>query len=408
MKHKNLFLLTLFLLACGKDNILPEENLPDLKPLSAQEMKLVEAGNDFALKITRRINDDEPGNFFISPLSVGYALGMTFNGAAGETREGIKKTLDFGNLSDDEINHSYYNLRKQLMGMDKKVEMEIANSVWFRNDLQVKNAFKGILAEYYDAVATGLNFGDPAAKDIINKWIESKTRGKIRDMLDQIPADAVMYLVNAIYFKADWTFQFDKSATKKEPFKLNNGSEKLVDMMFSKGVEVSYIVSDKFTYIEVPYGNRQFVMSVMLPNQGYTVDDVFSSLGADQLKNLSGQARKITVELKLPKFKLEYKKLLNDHLSDMGMARAFTPSAEFPDLFEDPLSLMISRVLHQSFIEVNEEGSEAAAATIVEIVETSMPINPDPQRITVDRPFAFFITERHTNSVMFSGKMMEP
>jgi serine protease inhibitor len=402
---KSLFILILFVFGCSKEMVQPEENLPDLRPLSAQERELVEAGNDFALKITRLINDDEPGNFFISPLSVAYALGMTYNGAAGETKEGIKQTLDFGSLTDREINQSYLNLTRQLKGMDKKVAMEIANSVWYRQELTVKSQFKEILAEYYDAVAKGLDFANPASKDVINKWIEDKTHGKIKDMLDQIPANAVMYLVNAIYFKADWTFQFDKSATKKEPFKLEGGGEMMVDMMFSKGVEVSYLVQEKFTYIEIPYGNRQFMFTILLPNEGYKVDDIFATLDANQLKNLSAQAGKITVELKLPRFKLEYKKLLNDYLKEMGMARAFSPLAEFPDFFELSEPLMISRVLHQAFLEVNEEGSEAAAATIVEMIRTSLPVTP--QQIVIDKPFAFFIMEKHTNTVLFAGKLMK-
>jgi serine protease inhibitor len=406
---KSLFILILFVFGCSKEMVQPEENLPDLRPLSAQEREIVEAGNDFALKITRLINNDERGNFFISPLSVGYALGMAYNGAAGETKAGIKNTLDYGSLTDKEINQSYLNLTRQLRGMDKKVAMEIANSVWYTKDLQVKTPFKGILREYYDAEATALDFGNPVSKDIINKWIEDKTLGKIKDMLDQIPPDAVMYLVNAIYFKADWTFQFDKSATKKEPFKLEGGNEVMVDMMFSKGVEVSYLVKEKFTYIEIPYGNGQFKFTILLPHQGYGVDDVFTSLDANQLKNLSSQTGKITVELKLPKFKLEYKKLLNDYLSEMGMARAFSEKeAEFPDFFELSEPPYISRVLHQAFLEVNEEGSEAAAATIVEIEVTSYPGDPKPQRITIDRPFGFFIFEKHTNTVLFAGKLMKP
>jgi serine protease inhibitor len=406
---KSLFILILFVFGCSKEMVQPEENLPDLRPLSAQEREIVEAGNDFALKITRLINNDERGNFFISPLSVGYALGMTYNGAAGETKAGIKNTLDYGSLTDKEINQSYLNLTRQLRGMDKKVAMEIANSVWYTQELQIKKPFKNILKEYYDAEATALNFGNPASKDIINKWIEDKTLGKIKDMLDQIPPDAVMYLVNAIYFKADWTFQFDKSATKKEPFKLEGGGEVMVDMMFSKGVEVSYLVKEKFTYIEIPYGNGQFKFTILLPHQGYSVDDVFTGLDAHQLKNLSSQAGKNTVELKLPKFKLEYKKLLNDDLSEMGMARAFSEKeAEFPDFFELSEPPYISRVLHQAFLEVNEEGSEAAAATIVEIEVTSYPGDPKPQRITIDRPFGFFIFEKHTNTVLFAGKLMKP
>lgn len=410
MKKINLYLIFIFmfLLACSDERVAPVDNPPDLRPLTAQETKIVQAGNDFALNLTRKINEKEDGNFFISPLSVGYALGMTFNGAAGETKDGIRQTLDFGNLTDEEINLSYLNLTGRLTGMDKTVAMEIANSIWYKNSLKVKSGFEKIVKEFYDAAITGLDFGDAGSVDIINGWIEEKTHDKIKDMLDMIPADAVMYLVNAVYFKADWTYRFDKSATKKEPFRLENGSEVMTDMMFSKGTKLSYHVFDKFGYIEIPYGNRQFTMNVLLPGEGYGVNDIFAEITPELLETFTDQSDTMTVELKFPRFRLEYKNLLNSHLADMGMARAFTFDAEFPGLFEESLSLCISRVLHQSFIEVNEEGSEAAAATIVEIVETSVGPDPKPLRLVIDKPFVFFIREKHTGTILFAGKMMNP
>lgn len=409
MKIKNLSLVALcmLLLSCNEERVAPQDNNPpNLRALTAKEVQLVEAGNEFALDLTRRINAGEPGSFFISPLSVGYALGMTFNGAEGETKSGIKETLDFGGMADEDVNRSFKNLTDQLTGMDKTVTMEIANSIWYKNSLTVKQAFAQAVKDYYDAGIQGLDFSDPASKDIINGWIEEKTHDKIKDMLDGIPGDAIMYLVNAIYFKADWTYQFDKKATKKEPFKLENGEETMTDMMFSKGTKVSVLQTGKFKYIEIPYGNRQFTMTILLPNDGNRVNDVMDELTAQLLKEYSAQADTVTLEVKFPKFKLEYKKLLNDYLSAMGMERAFTGSAEFPGLFEEPLDAMISRVLHQSFIEVNEEGSEAAAATIVEIIETAYP--PQPPQIVVNKPFVFLIQEKHTNTILFAGKMMNP
>lgn len=287
----SLTVLCALLLSCGEERITPaDDNTPNLRPLTAQEVQLVESGNKFALDLTKRINAGEPGSFFISPLSVGYALGMTFNGAAGETKAGIKSALDFGDMPDDEVNKSFKNLTDQLTGMDKTMAMEIANSIWYKNTLTVKQAFAQTVKNYYDAGIRGLDFGDPASKDIINGWIEEKTHDKIKDMLDGIPDDAVMYLVNAIYFKADWTYQFDKKATKKEPFKLENGEETMADMMFSKGTKLSVFQTSKFLYIEIPYGNRQFTMTILLPNDGYRVDEVMEELTPQLLKDCSDQA----------------------------------------------------------------------------------------------------------------------
>ncbi len=407
---KVLIIFTFFscgVFSCSENDLqLNEDNPPNLRPLSDQELKLVEATNEFSFELIKRLDQLEADqNFFISPISVGYALGMVLNGAAGETKQGIKNTLDFGDLSDDEINKSYKELTSLLLSMDNKVELGIANSVWYRNTLNVKSDFANIISEHYDAKIEGLDFAKPDAKDIINNWIESKTNNRIQDMLNTVPSNAVMYLVNAIYFKADWTYQFEESATKKAPFYLEDGTTQQVDMMFSEGATVRYANEEDFQFIDIPYGNEQFSMTILLPNTGTTIADVWQKLSAAQLRNLNEKSDTATLELYLPKFELDYKKSLNEVLTDMGMQKAFSGGAELPNLFEEALDLTISEVIHQSFLKVDEKGSEAAAATIVGIIALLLLAGRKPPEIIIDRPFGLMIRERHSGSILFAGKI---
>ncbi len=403
-----LALIPLFLTRCLFDDDEPKvtNEPPELRELELAELDLIESSNEFAFDLIREVNEVEHNNFFISPLSVGYALGMTSNGAKGTTKEGIKIALDVDEMSDEEVNEAYKTLTSLLLNMDGKVDLSIANSIWYRNDLTIKQAFEQIMIEYYDAVVTSLDFAAPEAKEIINGWIEEKTNDLIKDMIDQIPPDAVMYLVNAIYFKADWKFEFDPELTVKAPFYLEDGTSIDVDMMTSTGSTVSQYLSPGIQFVEIPYGNGQFVMDIILPADDSTLDEMLEELSMSALNTMVENADTGTVELHFPKFKFAFKSLLNDYLINMGMETAFSDSADFSELFEVSGPLQISRVIHQSTIEVNEEGSEAAAATVVEIIETSA--GGGAQSIWIDQPFLFLIREKHTNSILFAGKMMNP
>jgi len=382
---------------------------PDLRPIRAEEEVIITSVNDFAFDIFKRINDSGTGdeNLFISPLSISTALSMTANGANGETNDGIRQTLHLQDIPETEINSAYKTLVPFLTELDPKVTIKLANSNWYRKELTIRNAFKQTLLEYYNAEVNPADFDDPATKDKINKWIEDKTNGKITDMLDQIPAEAVMYLINAIYLKADWQFKFDKSKTEKKPFYLANGNTVQTDMMFSKGVDVTYFSNSSMQLIELPYGNGQFVFSVILPNNSSELDAIIASLDMVKYQTYIASSQTFSTQIRMPKFKITYKTLLNNVLSEMGMAQSFG-SADFSRLFEESLPLQISRVIHQSFIEVDEEGTEAAAATIVEISKMSVNPNPQPMEISIDKPFAFFIRDRYSNTILFAGKLLEP
>ncbi len=383
-------------------------NLPaNLRPMSAQEEEVAASANNFAFDLFSKINEANPtDNFFISPFSVSAALAMTANGGVGTTEEAIKKAIHLEGMSDDEMNEAYKTLVEFLLQVDPKVTIEIANSSWYKQQLTVKETFRNILNNYYDAEVLPADFSDPNTVDLINNWIADKTHDKIKNMLDAIPDAAVMYLINAIYFKAEWRYRFDENETKPRPFYLANGSEIQTPTMYGEKIAVTRYRADKFQLVSLPYGNGQYNMSIVLPNQGESLNDVIGNLNQQQFDDYLSNADSITTGIYLPKFKMEFKTLLNDVLSDMGMGIAFSDNADFSNLFDQSLALKISRVLHQTFLEVNEKETEAAAATIVEIVVTSA--GPDHSFIEFNRPFAFFISEKHSNAILFAGKLFNP
>jgi len=353
------------------------------------------------------VQSGQSENIFISPLSVGLALGMTLNGAEGATKTGILSAIHFEGLEPADVNQAYHDLTGLLTSMDRKVEMNLANSVWYRNIYTIKPEFSSIVKDYYDGKAEGLDFTNSSAKDVINGWVEDKTNQRIKNLIESISSDDVMFLINAIYFKGDWVNQFDKSLTKKDDFIKEDGSTQQVDMMHSKGVELSFFANSRFSLLDIPYGNGQFSMMILLPSSTKTIASILQDVGSDSINLWLDKAETRTPILEMPKFKMEWKSNLNQPLTDMGMGTAFSDTASFPYLFENPLSLKISRVIHQSFIEVNEEGSEAAAATAVGIATTSVG-QPVLDHIKINRPFIFMIREKHTGVILFIGQLHNP
>ena len=408
MKKSFLWIFTfVMMVGCG-ENVDPiGDNEPVLRDLTSQEKSLILSSNEFAFDLFHELNNQNAQeNLFFSPLSVQYALAMTLNGSDQETYEAIRDVLKNQNLSENQINESYLSLTQFLLGIDKTVLLKIANSVWYRKDLTVKEAFKLAVQTYYEAGITGLDFSDPGAKDQINGWVSDKTEGLIEDLIDQIPPGVVMYLINAIYFKADWKYQFDKSLTREGPFFLEDGNPIQTDLMTVEGAKIGYYRNEFLRMVDIPYGNGQFSMTILVPDTNYSLKDISDSFDETQFNEWMALAQPANSTLTIPKFKIEYKTLLNDALTSLGMGIAFMDEANLSRLFENPLDLYISRVIHQAVIEVNEEGSEAAAATAVEIMETSMP--PEPEIIMINQPFIFMIREKFSGTVLFAGKLMDP
>jgi serpin B len=391
----------MFLASC--DIIGTRDTPPTPVKLNFKAAELIEADQQFAFELFREVLSlSEEENIMISPLSVSYALGMTYNGAAGTTQDAFEEVLHFEGLTKQEVNESYKDLMGQLVTLDKNVEFSIANSIWYRLGANVLESFITTNREYFDAAVEELDFSDPASVDVINDWIEEQTNDKIRDMLDQIPPGVYMYLVNAIYFNAEWKYTFDKDDTFTGDFYPEGGGTEAVEYM---RIEESfgYALQEEYAAVELPYGDSAFSMVAILPSEEIPVDSFIAMYGQEEwsrLGSLSG-TQKMTVEL--PKFKYEFKSLLNDPLTGLGLGVAFSDAADFSGITKET-DLFISRVIHQTFIDVNEKGTEAAAATIVEMRETSAYMN----HIRFDRPFLYIIKENSTGAILFMGKVGRP
>jgi len=376
--------------------------------LNKKAAEIIEADKAFGFELFREVlNLSEEDNLMISPLSVSYALGMTYNGAAGTTLEAFKDVLHFGDLTTEEVNESYKDLMGQLIHLDDQVEFSIANSIWYRLGFQVLPEFIDANKDYFDAAVKEIDFTDPQTVDIINGWIEDKTNDKIKDMLDYIPGDAVMYLINAIYFNATWKYEFEKGDTYQGDFNLADGNKHQADYMRVTG-DFAYTSNEEFTAVELPYGNSTFSMVVMLPATEKAVSDLVAKLDVAHWDSWFDNSSFTGVQVDLPKFKYEFKELLNEPLTDLGLGVAFSEEGEADFTRINPAgNLFISRVIHQTFIDVQEEGTEAAAATIVEIGKNDAG-GGSPIYFKADKPFLYLIKENSTGVVVFIGKVGKP
>ena len=397
----------LLLSACQKDPVTPDgtDNSPNLRPLTAAEVKTVGSSNDFAFRSFSALRAKEAAsNLFISPLSISSAITMTYNGADGTTKQAIKETLGFAPQTDTEINESFKMLSELLTNIDKTVTFSTANSIWFNQQYKLQAPFVQKNENYFGATVKGLDFGSANAKDAINNWVKSKTNDKIKSIVDNINADDVMYLVNAIYFKGTWTYQFDKQLTRKADFRKEDGSSVSTDFMTLKNGQYAYYADATKQVVDLPYGNKQFSMTLVLPIGSKTVADITPELNSANLSTWLTNAHSSSLELRLPKFKMEYEKELKEVLTQLGMGIASSNQANFSQMVQGSnQQFAISEVKHKSYLDVNEEGTEAAAATSVGIITTSL-----PQPIIADRPFVFLIREKSSNAILFIGQLMAP
>lgn len=404
MKKLIFFGILLLSISCSHHDAAPD-NKPNLQPLTATERVVASANNDFAFTLFRQVqNGANNTNIFISPLSVTMALAMTMNGASESTRESILQVLDFGNASPEDVDEACKDLTATLTSMDRTVQLGLANSVWYNQRFAVRDSFATIIKNYFDGTTQGLNFSDPNSVKTINNWVASKTNNLIKNLIDRLTEDEVMLLINTIYFKGDWTYQFDASQTKNLPFYLEDGSSQNVSTMFSKGTKISLYQNQNLSLIDIPYGNQQFSMTVLMPTSNYSINQLVQTLNVDSLNSWLNKSDTLKPQLELPKFKMNWgNDLLND-LTNMGML-----TTDFPYLFKDiPADdLAISKVIHQSYIDVNEKGTEAAAATAVGIELTSAGPSK-PITIQINRSFIYLIREKHTNTILFIGQMFLP
>ncbi len=361
---------------------------------------------EFALNIFKQVNQENLAqSIFISPFSISSALGMTYNGAKGETSKEMAKVLGYDGMNDEALNVSYKNLLGHFKNVDPKIELDINNSIWFKKGQQIKSEFLSANEGNYNAIIEELDFKDAKAADKINEWVKTSTKGKIDKIIEPpIPEDAIMYLINAIYFKGKWTDTFNKDNSFAGAFRTEDGKKKEANMMARTG-EIEYGEFDNTKIVRLPYGNGKTAMYAILPKEGTRIDDYIKEFSIKDWSMLKDSiSKKDKVILQIPSFKLEFDiPSMNSSLKALGMKTAFDPSkADFSGIREDSF---ISNIVHKAVIEVNEEGSEAAAVTGVEVGVTSMPL--DQRKFIADRPFVFMIMDDESGTILFMGKLSD-
>lgn len=382
------------------------------RALSEAELEVIGHSNEFAFELMREAYADEAEkpNVFLSPLSASMALGMTLNGAAGETFDAMRGTLRFEGLSQEEINHAYRDLIELLLELDSGVDMRIANSAWAAQGLPFRSEFFEAIQTWFDAQAEERDFSDPATVDAINGWADEQTNGRISQVLDEIDPDHILFLLNAIYFNGSWTHRFDAEETRPSPFTFADGSEVEVERMngelragirFVDGVQIG----------ELAYGGQAFVMNLVLPPEGGSLEELLASLDAQTwerwTEGLPEDYQKAQeIQVGLPKLELSYEKKLNDVLTTLGMGVAFSGRlADFSRLVESDFTqnVFLDFVKQNTYLRVDEEGTEAAAVTTVGFKATSM-----PPSLIVDRPYLLVIRERLSGTILFIGAIGDP
>jgi serine protease inhibitor len=411
MRLRGLLALVALVSACGDPNA-PSGTAPRItalpRALSAGEQAVIGASNAFGFGLLRELDKTRAdSNIFMSPLSASMALGMTMNGAAGQTFDEMRAALAFGTRPAAEINASYRSLIDMLGGLDPTVDFRIANSIWYRAGFPFEQTFLEESRQFFDARVSGLDFASPSAAPSINDWVRQSTNGKIDKIVDSpIPNDVVMYLINAIYFNGSWTTRFDKNQTRTEPFNTIGGTTAPIAMM-RRTDTVRVAETADAQVVDLPYGGGAYTMTILLPKEGKSLRDVVATLTAEAWQAAVAGATARSVELQMPKFTLRWEALLNDPLQALGMRQAFQGDvADFSRMSRDAGNhLYISKVKQKAFVDVHEEGTEAAAVTSVEIRVTCA---CGPQVIRIDRPFVFAIRERLSGTILFLGKIVRP
>jgi serpin B len=409
--------LSLTLWACGggtpvdaDDGPGPTDGTPRLPPgspapaqLTAAESRTIDATNEFSLALFREVSRLRAGRtLFISPYSAAVALGMTLNGAAGTTADAMQRTLGVSGRTLSDVNESHRLLAHRLAAADTSVRFVNANAIFYNRALPFEPAFFDTTRKYFDAQVEALDFADASATLArVNGWARERTNGRIERILEEVRAgDQAMFLVNALYFKGDWSSPFVTAATRSAPFVRADGSTQTVDLM-SRRAMYPYWRGPDLEAVELPYGAGKFAMTVVLPGSGRTLDQLVASLSPARWQQLTDSLRERDLQLSLPRFTLTYEDEWKDVLTAMGMGVAFSAGqADFTRMSAQGRRLFIEFVKQKTFVGVNEKGTEAGAVTTVGVGIVSL-----PQELRVDRAFVFAIRERSTGALLFVGKV---
>ncbi|MCL6088449.1 MAG: serpin family protein [Actinobacteria bacterium] len=375
------------------------------KNAAVVDKALVDSDTDFALKIFKELSDEDidiNSNVFISPISISIAAAMVYNGAKNQTQEEIAQALEFTDFTPEKLNESFKTLLSSMTDIDEMVELYVGNSIWYRKDFNVEKSFMDLTKDYYDASVYDVDFTSQDTAGRINNWVSEATKNKISKIVDQNALkDAVMYLINAIYFKGQWKDKFKEENTKEDTFYLPDNSTKKIQMMQNNEKYMYYKGAD-FRMLRMPYGRDKTAMYILLPDENVGLDMFINGLSGDLLDKCITEASSAEVDLKFPKFKVEYgTKSLIEPFKKLGMINSFTGKADFSGIAPQ---MFISQIDHKAVIEVNEEGTVAAAATSIGMGATAIM----PVEFIVNRPFALMIRDDRTGNILFIGKIMEP
>lgn len=397
--------------SCTKEEVTPDEPLSnennDLKDISLTrtEQELVKGSNDFAFNLFRKVTSQK--SEIISPISITYALGMLNNGAVGETQAEINKVLGFGETGVDGINDFCRKMLTEAPNLDKLTKVMIANTIYMNNGYELKPDFITKANTCYDAEPETRDFYDGQTRDVINKWGNDHTEGMIPEVLteDEFDPSAVSYLLNAIYFKGAWAEKFDKGNTKDETFTTETGEEKQVPMMHQEH-GFGYTETDDCQALCLPYGNNAYRMTILLPKEGKTISDVAQTLTADTWQRKYVWMSSAIADVKLPRFESQSDLGLVKIMSVLGMPTAFTRDADFSNFCN--AHTFIGLMKQVAKIKLNEEGTEAAAITVIGVMDVSTGIASEPLRVNfhATRPFLYVISEQSTGAIFFIGQYM--
>ncbi|MEG4987454.1 serpin family protein [Microcoleus sp. BR0-C5] len=368
------------------------------------DARLVAANTKFGFNLFNTLSKQQPNkNIFISPTSVALALSMAYNGVSGETKQEMTKVLELTGMTPQEINAANQALQNSFQKVDPNVQVLIANSLWAQQGFSLKPEFMQTNQKYYNANLTEIDFMNPQALSIINNWVSQKTQGKIDQIVEKISPNQVLFLINAIYFKGNWKTPFDKSQTANKTFSLTDGSSKQHPMMSQKGI-YGYYETDTFQAVSLPYGKEgALAMYIFLPNSNSNLANFLQQLTPENWNEWMPEFTGVNGTIEIPRFKIQYEVQLENTLIALGMAGIFDSSkADFSPMTTDN-NVAVDSVKHKTFVEVNEEGTEAAAVTSIGLTRSRSSFE-----MNVNRPFFCAIQDNTTGTILFMGTIVDP
>lgn len=406
-----MMMLSLLLVSCGTTSTSSDslKISSDVEFGKEDYLNIVSSNNELGFQLLAEAPRDKEGNIFISPTSLFMALAMVYNGADGETKEEISKVLNANGLNAEDINKANASLMTILSENAEQIQLSIANSIWLNESYHFQEEFASTSRDYFNAEIKEIIIEDAQSPKVINDWVNKATNGKIGEIVgEELNPEFVTMLINAIYFYGGWTYPFEASLTKAHEFTLEGGSTKDVPLM-ELHEHLFYMENNLFQAVSLPYGqNENIRMEVFLPNESISLGEFEKMLTYENWQEWRGSFAETEGTILLPKFKLEYEVELKETLESLGMSSAFNKNANFSNMIQEAQEIAISSVKQKTFIDVNEEGTEAAAVTSVEMETAAMQPMYDPFHMEVNRPFYIFIVDEKTDVILFMGSITNP